>query len=51
MYGEEPLSTILPISVLSNDDSIYLGALQGTNDGFSIATIVVSSNGSVTINQ
>jgi hypothetical protein len=51
MNGEEPLSTILPISVLSNDDSIYLGALQGTNDGFSIATIVVSSNGSVTINQ
>jgi hypothetical protein len=51
MNGEEPLSTILPISVLSNDDSILLGALQGTNDGFSIATIVVSSNGSVTIDQ
>lgn len=51
MDGEEPLTTIIPTSILSNDDSILLGALQGTNDGFSMATIEVSSNGSATIQK
>lgn len=44
----EPVSTITPISISQNEDNITLGALQGSNDGFSSIVIIINSDGSST---